>query len=321
MKPHERGAARGDHLRCTPRRAARCATATRLAIALSFSTGCDAVSGGGEAPPETSASATPIVVPREVDETVVPPRRTPNPNPLDLPATGATYATGQVVYTVPERALAEAKVGSSFQLRAAKVESMDGLDVIVRMGTGPAYTVHSAYVVAPRSGRVERGALVLAPYRELLRHGVVQKRMKTQVALRYGDVALPIGEQVLDLEAVGLLEGGLEPGAYALERDPQSVRVVQLVSSGKHADGVTRWLTLGADGEARLVDEKSLGTMPDSRKLKADAPVLVAWRGEMVPGVVKSVETLGILTVKRPRVGPAMVVGYDLVMPAAKTGP
>jgi hypothetical protein len=266
------------------------------------------------APVEASASASPALPPRELDETVVPPLRRTNPNPLDLPMTGGTFAEGAFVYAVPERMLATAKPGLSLELRAARVEAMDGRDVIVRIGTGMAYSIHPAYLVAPRPGRVQRGTRVIVPHRERLRHGVVQRQNRNHIVVRYSDVGASLGEQSILAEEVGVLGTDLEPGSYALHRGDRGTRLVQLVSSGSHPDGVVRWLALGAEGEALLLTASEVAPVPNGRNLKPGSTVLVAWRGEMVPGTVRALEPTGLVAVKRPRVGPTLIVGPDMIV-------
>ncbi|MBM4357386.1 MAG: hypothetical protein FJ096_04675 [Deltaproteobacteria bacterium] len=268
------------------------------------------------AAPEGSASAAPLATPRELDETVVPPPRRTNPNPLELPLSGGPFAEGAFVYAVPERMLASAKLGASLELRAARVEAMDGRDVIVRIGTGPAYSIHPAYVVAPRPGRVQRGTRVIAPHRERLRHGIVQRETRNHVFVRHTDVGVPLGDQAILPAELGVLGTGLEPGAHALATTEPGKRLVVLVSSGAHPDGVVRWLALGAEGEAMLLAATDLTPAANAHNLKPGASVVVAWRGEMVPATVRTVEPSGLVSVKRPRMGPALFVGPDMLLPA-----
>jgi hypothetical protein len=263
-----------------------------------------------------SASARAALAPQGIDESVVPPRRPTPSNPLGLPAATPTLPKGQRVYVVPERMLASAKIGNSLELCAATVEGMDGHDVIVRIGHDAAFSIHAGYLVIPRQGRVQRGSRVIASYRERLRHAVVQRVVGKKVAVRFSDAAAYLGDQLLEADDLGVLGEGLEPGAYALEPHARGFRHVLLVSSAIHVDGTKRWLVLGAAGEARLLAEKDLSLVPTASRSKPGSAVLVAWRGEMVPGVLRSAETTGLYTVKRPRLGPLLVVGPDMVMPA-----
>lgn len=264
------------------------------------------------APTATAVAMTP---PREVDETIVPRRRPTNPNPLELPPAATALAAGAFVYAVPEPMLAAAKLGTSLELRAARVEGMDGADVVVRMGTGPAYSIHPGYVVVPRLDRVARGTRVIVPHRERLRHGVVDRQVQKRIVVRYGDVGIALGEQSILAEEVGVLRGGLEPGAYALAKDDRGPLLVLLVSASSGGNGAERWLVFGEEGTARLVPSSELSPIPDVRKQKPGSPVRVAWHGRMVPATLRSVEPTGLIVVKRARVGPALVVGPDMVMP------
>jgi hypothetical protein len=279
---------------------------------------CDSAADDPTAP-EATASSAPLAAPKEIDETVVPKRQGVEPNPLGLPAASVTYSEGQFVYAVPNAMLATAKVGKSLELRAAHVETMDGHDVIVRTGTDSPYTIHPGYVVAPKFVHVERGARVFVPHRGRLRHGVVQRQVKNQLIVRYADVGVPPGDQTIALDEVGVLGGGLEPGGYAIARHAEGQHLVMLVSSGVHADGTTQWFVLGPEGEARLYDAKDLATIPDARKLKPGSSVLVAWHGDMVPATLRTIDPTGVVSVKRPHVGAAIVVGIDLVIPAPPT--
>ena len=131
---------------------------------------------------------------------------------------------------------------------------MDGHDVIVHAASGPAYNIHAGYVVAPRMKPVQRGTRVMVPYRAQLRHATVQRQVKNQIVVRYGDVGVALGDQAIAIDEVGVLGGGLEPGAYALARHEHGQHLVLLVSLGTHADGARRWLVLGPEGEARILD-------------------------------------------------------------------
>ena len=278
-------------------------------------------SPGTVSPPATTAKDASVAQPREVDETVVPKRRSAEPNPLGLPAANVTFTEGQFVYAVPEAMLTTAKVGVSLELRAAKVESMDGHDVIVHAASGPAYNIHAGYVVAPRMKPVQRGTRVMVPYRAQLRHATVQRQVKNQIVVRYGDVGVALGDQAIAIDEVGVLGGGLEPGAYALARHEHGQHLVLLVSLGMHADGARRWLVLGPEGEARILDADELTPLGDARKLKPGSSVLVAWHGDMVPATLRTIEPSGLVSVKRPRVGPTLIVGIDMIAPAPATTP
>lgn len=275
----------------------------------------------GTAAPEGTASSLPLALPATIDETIVPKRLVRNPNPLELPSTGATFQERQFVYAVPDAMLASARVGSSLELRLARVEAMDGTDVVVRMGTGPAYTIHPAYLVAPIPGRASKGDRVIAPYRDTLRHAIVQRESKALVVVRYGDADASIGEQGLPPAEVGLLRGGLEPGSYALHRRDEGLGLVLLVSAGADGDGTVRWLALGAEGEALRIEASRLQPVPDMRHVKPDGAVLIPWHGAMVPATVRTVDPSGLVTVRRPRVGPPLTFGYDMVMPAPRAEP
>lgn len=268
-----------------------------------------------------SAGAVSVAAPREVDETVVPKRLALRPNPLGLPAANVTFSEGKFVYTVPEAMFATAKLGGSLELRAARVESMDGPDVSVRSNSGPPYTVHAGYIVAPEFKRVERGTRVMVPHHGNLRHGTVQRQVMNQVVIRYGDVGVALGDQSIAVEEVGVFGTGLEPGAYALAHSNHELQLVLLVSAGVHADGIRRWFVLGPDGDARIVDAKELTAVADARTLKPGSAVLVAWHGTMVPATLQSIDVRGLVSVKRPRSGPTLLVGIDMVTPASAPTP
>jgi hypothetical protein len=295
-------------------RAVALAACIGLCVSLATSIGCDGPEESAEAPAPT-ASVIAVTAPREVDETVVPPRRLATPNPLGLPPTSSKLAEGTFVYAVPEKMLSSSKLGASLELRAAKVEAMDGNDVLVRMGNGPAYAVHPGYVVVPRPGKVARGTRVLVPYRERLRHGVVERQSHERIVVRYGDVDAARGEHGILAEEVGILSGGLEPGSSALVKDERGQALVLLISATRDAEGVERWLALGEEGTSRLVATSELSPVPDVRKLKPGSSVRVAWHGRMVPATLRAVEPNGLVSVKRPRVGPVLLVGPDFVMP------
>lgn len=291
-------------------------TRAALALCATLVVGCPDGTESAE-PADAAPSASPLLQGRALDETIVPPIRRAEPNPLGLPMTSGTFAAGAFVYAVPEAMLAVGKVGRSFELRAARVEAMDGRDVIVRIGTSAAYSVHPAYLIAPRPGRVRRGSLVLVPHHGRMRHGVVQRQTRNHIVVRYGDVGVPLGDQNVLPNEVGLLGGGFEPGSYATTHESTHPRLVQLVSVGVHPDGVERWLALGEEGEARLIPTAELSPMPDARTFKSGRAVLVAWRGNLVPGTVKATESTGLITVKRAHLGPALLVGPDMAVESA----
>jgi hypothetical protein len=274
--------------------------------------GCDdpaagPVAAGASAP---SASAAP---PHEVDESVVPPHRPVEPNPLGLPASTVMLAQGQRVFAVPEAMLTAAKIGVSLALVPAVVEGMDGHDVLVRVAHGLPYSLHPGYVVALKKGRWPRGARVIVRYHDRLRHGVVMRPVRDKIAVHLTDVASAQSDVEMLPDDLGLIGTGLEPGAYALEKTAHDVRQVLLVSS----TGRKEWLALGAYGEARLVAEANLKPEPDPSKLKPGAAVLVAWRGELVPGTLHAALPNGLYAIKRARVAPPLLVGPDMVVPAS----
>jgi len=301
-------------------RGTRLTARTGLCLGIAALIGCSGPEDTAESP-APSATALAMTAPRDVDETVVPPRRLANPNPLSLPPSPLKLEEGTFLYAVPERMLSSAKLGASLELCAAKVEAMDGSDIVVRMGNGPAYAVHPGYVVVPKTSKVARGTRVVVPHRERLRHGVVERQTRERIVVRYSDVDAARGGHGFLAEEVGVLSGGLEPGGYALVKDESGHALLLLVSVARDSEGTERWLALGEEGATRLVAASELAPVPDVRKLKPGSPVRVAWHGRMVPATLREVEPSGLVSVKRPRVGPALLVGSDLVMPdTAPTG-
>ncbi|HHH31363.1 MAG TPA: hypothetical protein ENK57_23865 [Polyangiaceae bacterium] len=248
---------------------------------------------------------------------VLPAPRTFDPNPLGLPPVAPVpMKKGQRVFAAPPRMVRAAKLGTSFMLAMATFLAMEGNDYVVRVGFGEPYQVHPGYVVVPRPGRFRRGAIVIAGYRDQLHHGVVTGLRRDRVMVQYTDLGFRLGDQRLAHDRIGVLSGGLEPGAYAAYRADQEYRHVQLVSSGRHPDGKTVWLAIEHEGQIRLIDEAQLVSLPRPRfNPRPGSTVLAAWRGAMVRATVRELERPGLYTVKRPRAGAPLLVGPDMIMP------
>ncbi|MBW2454768.1 MAG: hypothetical protein JRI68_09665 [Deltaproteobacteria bacterium] len=283
--------------------------------------GCgDEQPASGEPEPGQAPAATASVGGPTADGLVLPPRQAVDTNPLGLPSRQVQVPEKQRVFAVPAAMLRQARVGSSLVLEAATVKGREGDDLVVRVGTGRAYPIHPAYVVVPRRGRMGRGTPVFAAYRGVMRHGVVKHLSLDRVVVRFTDLGFKLGDQKLVTERVGVLEPGtlMAGGRAAVLLD--GVRAhVQLVSAGVHRDGKRRWLVLGARGEAQLVEEGALTPLPARRfKPKIGATVLAAWRGEMVPAKLVSLDRPGLYTVKRQRTSRRLLVGPGMIMAAAK---
>jgi hypothetical protein len=247
-----------------------------------------------------------------------PPARPFNPNPLGLTAALSAVAPEQTVYAVPERMLASAKEGTSFALRTATVERIEGGNLIVRMGREPPYPVHPAYVVAAPSGLARRGSAVLTGFRGSLAHGLVVGLKRDLVIVRLLDAGPGYGDTALPRNDVSPQLAGLRPGNYAVLADGQRFEHVLLVSAGPQPGADRRWLVIGYAGVARVVPEAKLTALPLTLSAKVGATVAVPWLGTMVPAKVVAVDSVGLLTVRRPRATPAAVVGPGMVLEAAR---
>ncbi|MSP25408.1 MAG: hypothetical protein EXR75_09640 [Myxococcales bacterium] len=268
-------------------------------------------SGGA---PSASPAFAPVRV--AIDESVVPPPRASTPNPLGLPPATVTLAAGQRVFVVPERMLRGAAIGSSFALVTATVVAMDAEDVVVRVGHEATFKVHPGYVVVPRAGRFERGALVFAAYKNELHHGVVERFARRQVVVRFTDLGAATITQETDRSVIGALRIGLAPGGYAIAQVESTKAHVLLVSENVRDGGESAWLVLGAAGAAMLIPTGELQALPSRKLPEVGNAVLVAWRGAMVPGTVGRTEPLGIFTVRRSVLGAPLVVGPDMLTSA-----
>jgi hypothetical protein len=286
-----------------------------VALAASLIGGCsdDEVASAGLAP--TSTQRGPAALPP--DGVVLPPPALAEPNPLALPAmTARELDKGQRIFAVPERMLRGAKLGAAFVLRSASYLRREGSDYVVRVGFGKPYPIHPGYVVVPRPGRFRRGANVVAAHRGTLRHGVVTGLRRDRVLVQYVDLGFRLAPQRLAPSRIGLLGGGLEPGAYAAYRADQEYRHVLLVSKGG-SRGKTQWLVLEHEGQTRLIDAAKLVTLPPSRfKPKKGSAVLAAWRGAMVRATVRDLERPALYSLKRPRAGAPLLSGPGMMMPA-----
>lgn len=248
---------------------------------------------------------------------VLPPRPAFDSNPLRLSAPLPALEPDSLVYTLPARVLETARLGSSFALRAATAEGIEGGNVLVHMGREPTYPVHPAYVLVPRPGPLRRGAPVLAPYRGVLAHALVVATKRDQVVVRYVDAGQGYGEQPLRAGDVSPQAEGLRPGNYAVYREGEGYQHVLLVSSGSTKGDSGRWLVIGYGGESRLVEAARLQPVPLGFEPKAGADVRVAWLGTMVAGKVTAVDSHGLLTVRRAATAPALLGGPGLLMPIA----
>jgi hypothetical protein len=134
--------------------------------------------------------------------------------------------------------------------------------------------------------------------------------------VRFTDVGVSVRDQKIEPLRIGRLEGGLEPGGYAVHRREDEWRHVLLVSSAKHR-GAERWLVLGRAGAAELVDAQQLQAMPLrlKPKPKKGTTLWVAWRGTMVPAAVRKSESAELFTLDRARSGAPLVLGIGMVMP------
>jgi hypothetical protein len=267
----------------------------------------------GEAPAE-SASAPPPATAAPLK--VVPqPKRTPDyePNPLGLPPHPIDLVPGQKVFAVPAAMLRGAKIGSSFALRVAGVVGHDGDNVLVDGREGPAYKVHTAYVIpVPDTFKPKPNQPVVAEWAGTLRHGVFRKMAKDSFVVRFTDTE-DKSDRTLKNAAIFAQSDGFHAGSYAAFHDGADYRQVLLVSD--IAGEPKRWLALGYAGAAAIVDESALLAVPVSYEPKVDAPVWAVWLGTFRPGAVKAVDSPGILSVRFERAGPPVTLGWGAVMP------
>ncbi len=316
------GDGRPDHGRARPRSRAMVARRVGLLLLAAGLAGCtDEPPAGGQPGPGQPPAPTASVGGPTAAGLVLPPRQAVDTNPLGLPSRQVEVPEGQRVFAVPAAMLRQARVGSSLTLKAATVEGREGDDLVVRVGTGVAYPIHPAYVVVPQRGRVRRGTPVFAAYRGVMRHGVVKNLRLDRVVVRFTDLGFKLGDQKLNTGRVGVLEPGrLMPGGRAVMDLDGVLAHVELVSVGAHRDGKQRWLVLGVRGQARLVEEGALTPLPARRfKPKVGAPVLAAWRGEMVPAKLVSIDRPGLFTVKRERTSRRLLVGPGMIMAAGQS--
>jgi hypothetical protein len=185
------------------------------------------------------------------------------------------------------------------------------------MGREPPYAVHPAYVLVAPPGPVRPGGAVLAAFRGSLAHGLVTGLKRDMVTVRFLDAGPGYGESTLRRDDVSPQAAGLRPGNYAVLADGQRFEHVLLVSVGHQVGRARRWLVLGYAGAAKLVDESKLTALPLALTAKPGATVAVPWLGAMVPAKVTATDPVGLLTVRRPRAAPAMVVGPGMVLEAA----
>jgi hypothetical protein len=248
----------------------------------------------------------------------LPPPRTFDNNPLGLPDASKEVPKGARVFTVPRAMLDRAKLGSSFELRAAIVDGVDGTNLLVHMRGEAPFAAHPAYVVVAEPGRIGMGTLLIAPYGGVLRHAVGKNLFRDKIVVRFTDLGRKPSDRKLSPNDIGVLpEGRLAPGSFAIHRDEHERKHVTLVSVAKHPDGKERWLVLGYAGEAKLVESSELESLPPRRfRPKVGDNVLALWRGGMVPAMLREIDHPGIYTVKRPRTGAPLTLGPGMIMPA-----
>ncbi|MEM6786938.1 MAG: hypothetical protein AAF928_11220 [Myxococcota bacterium] len=284
--------------------------------------GCvDAVDGGDAERGASLGTGSPDATTSSLEEAfVLPPERPHDPNPLDLPPAPMPEGldVGRRIFTVPLEMLETLAPGRVLELRAAYYRGLGDGTMLVRVGHGPTYPIHPAYVVVPeRRGRLGRGTRVIASYRGRLHHGVVSGRRARRILVQFTDLGTSLGLQRLDPERVGSLGPGLRPGGFATRTTPEGLEHLTLVSAAVHPDGVRRWLTVGHHGTIDLVPETSLTSLPREGRprLRPGDPVRVVWRGRMVPGTLRAWDRLGLYTVQRTRSGAPLVVGPGMIMP------
>lgn len=288
--------------------------AVLLSVALAAS-GCDSDGDDHPASGAARATATASAAGAQPGRFPLPPRRPFDPNPLGLPERSVTIAKDTAVYAPSRQALESAGLGSSLVLRRVAAVGVEGGTVLVQAGRRAPYAVHPGYLVVPGSGRLRRGGYALVDHRGRLRHALIVAFTRERVTVRYTDLGRRGGEVKLPRRLVAPQRSGLASGSYAVQRRGDAYHHVLLVSGAKHGDGKTKWLVLGFAAQARLVDESSLQALPLGDSPKKGQPVWVAWRGEMVPARVTSVEPPGLLAVRRDRLAASLWVGPDLVMP------
>jgi hypothetical protein len=236
-----------------------------------------------------------------------------------LPARKLTLDPGRRVFTVSDQMLAGAKVGSTLVLFGTNVVGLDGDDVLVEGRGGPAYKVHSAYVIAvPDKVKLHLGEPLIAEHNGTLKHAVMTKLVADKVGLRFTDLDARAPEVLVKntTRLVPQIEG-LAPGNYAALKQGDDLVHVLLVSSYQEVDR-KRWLALGFGGAATLCDEADLVPIPIKLKLKPKDAVLAEWTGKMRRATVESVDGDGLFSVRFERAGRPVSIGYGLVMPAPK---
>ncbi|KYG05133.1 hypothetical protein BE21_42745 [Sorangium cellulosum] len=285
-------------------------------------------------PPAPTPSQSPPVAPLAalprpaVAETQAPTGAAHASNPLGLPASPIKLDPGRRVFTVSERMLAGAKLGSTLVLYAATVVGFEGDDLIVEGRGGPSYKVHPGYVVpVPDAPRLRPHEPVLTEWNGVMKHGVVTRFVKDKIEVRYTDMdpRTPLA-QLKGVRFVVQTEG-LAPGNFAAWKDGETWRHVLLVSrlGGPPAESgavltslpssSARWFALGYGGAALLADESALRPIPVKPRLKLGASVWAEWVGALRPAVVQSAEETGLYTVKFERAGRPVTLGWGLLTP------
>ncbi len=287
--------------------------------------GCAIGCEGGEEAGAPSASAPTRDAPLKLPP-VVARRAEANPNPLSLTAKKIELAAGVRVFAVPEEMLRGAKLGSAFAFRAMEVKGRDGDDLIVDGRDGPEYRVNPAYVI-PITGvtRPKLESPVIAEWAGALRHGVVTKYVKDKIMIRFLDTA-DVSERPLAPEQLSLQKDGFHPGNYAVVREAPvrgasggaelaQYEHVMLVSSVSETGD---WLAVGGGGSARVVSEKDMLAVPLTFTPKEGAVVWAEHLGQMREATVTAIDRPGLVTVRFPRVGRPVTVGWGNLMPPAK---
>ena len=251
---------------------------------------------------------------------VIAQRAVAEPNPLGLAAPALDVTAGATVFTVPERMLASAKLGTALALHAASVTGRDGENLVIDGRDGPDYKVHPAYVLPLVPGKHPKfEAPVIAEWGGALRHGVVRKYVKDKVVIRFTDTD-DNGDRTLSFDRVMAQTDGFRAGNYAVHRsgpDYDHVLLVSALGDPKDAAGRT-WLCLGYAGASSVVPESELVAVPVSYTPKEGTRVWAEHLGRMREGVVKAVDRPGLLTIKFERAGRPLVKGWGFVMPPVR---
>ncbi|AUX22228.1 hypothetical protein SOCEGT47_027290 [Sorangium cellulosum] len=278
-----------------------------------------------QSPPISSLTALPRPA---VAESAPPTGAAHASNPLGLPPRTLKLDPGRRVFTVSDRMLAGAKLGSTLVLYAATVVAFEGDDLIIEGKSGSSYKVHPGYVIpVPDAPRLRPHDPVITEWNGVMKHAVITRFVKDKIEVRYTDMdpRTPLA-QLKGVRFVRQTEG-LAPGNFAAWKDGDTWRHVLLVSRLGGAPGEpdtvqtslpgspARWFALGYGGAALLADESALRPIPIRPKLKVGASVLAEWVGTLRPGVVQDNEETGLYTVKFERAGRPVTLGWGLLTP------